>query len=274
MGKASFVGKKHKSKQTLKEIKMLKIQNLSAGIEGEKVLNKLSLNIKAGETHAIMGPNGSGKSTLAKILAGDSQYEVLAGQAFYEVNFKERDLLSMDIADRAKEGIFMAFQYPVEVPGLNNMEFLKSAFQSLCKHQGISPMEDKDFEKFAFKTAKELGVNTEFLKRDLNEGFSGGEKKQNEILQMLILSPRLAILDETDSGLDVDSIQKMAKGINRFRTKDKSLVLITHYHRLLDLVRPDFVHIVIDGQVKKSGDFSLAKKIEAQGYDWISKNAS
>ena len=251
---------------------MLKIQNLKVSIENEMILKGLNLSLKAGETHALMGPNGSGKSTLAKILAGDSQYTVSSGKVLYEVHFKDKDLLSMGVSDRAKEGLFMAFQYPVEIPGLNNMEFLKTAFQSICKHQGINPMEDKDFEKFAMKNVRELGIDEEFLKRALNEGFSGGEKKQNEILQMSILSPRLAILDETDSGLDVDSLQKMAKGINKFKSKDKSLLLITHYHRLLELVCPDFVHVLLDGQIKKSGDFSLAQKIEAQGYDWISQN--
>ena len=251
---------------------MLKIQNLKANVGKEPILNGLNLHIKTGETHAIMGPNGSGKSTLAKILAGDDQYQVLDGKIFYNVNFKEKDLLSMEVSERAKEGVFMAFQYPIAVPGLNNMEFLKAAFQAVCKHHGIDTMTNIDFEKFAVQKAKELEVDEEFLKRDLNEGFSGGEKKQNEILQMMILSPRLAVLDETDSGLDVDSIQKMARGINRFRNKDKALLLITHYHRLLELVHPDFVHIMIDGQIKKSGDFSLAQKIETQGYDWISKN--
>ena len=251
---------------------MLKIQNLKASIEGEAILKGVSLDIKAGETHAIMGPNGSGKSTLAKVLAGEPQYKVTEGQIFYEVNFKDRDLLSMDVSERAKEGIFMAFQYPVEVPGLNNMEFLKSAFHSVCRHQGISAMENKDFEKWIIQKIRKLEMNEEFLKRDLNDGFSGGEKKQNEILQMTILSPRLAILDETDSGLDIDSMQKMAKGINQLRSKDKSLILITHYHRLLKLVRPDFVHVIVDGQIKQSSDFSLAKKIEAEGYDWVSKD--
>lgn len=233
----------------------------------------LNLSVNAGEVHALMGPNGSGKSTLAKALAGDPQYKVSEGQIFYEVNFKDQDLLAMDVSDRAKEGLFMAFQYPVEIPGLSNMEFLKTAFNSICRHQGVQTMEDKEFEKFAVQKANELGVDEDFLKRDLNEGFSGGEKKQNEILQMIILSPRMVILDETDSGLDVDSIQKMSKGVNHFRGKDKGFLLITHYHRLLDLVRPDFVHVLIEGQIKKTGDFSLAEKIEAQGYDWISKNS-
>ncbi len=249
---------------------MLKIQNLKVNIEGEPILKGIDLQIKEGETHAIMGPNGSGKSTLAKILAGDPRYEISDGRVLYETHWKEKDLLSLTVSDRAKEGIFMAFQYPVEVPGLNNMEFLKTAFNSICKQQGIPAMSDKDFEKLLFQKTKSLGINEDFLKRNLNEGFSGGEKKQNEILQILLLSPRLSILDETDSGLDVDSIQKMAKGLNQFRSKDKSLLIITHYHHLLELVPPDFVHIMIDGQIKKSGDQSLSKKISAQGYDWLS----
>ena len=254
---------------------MLKIQNLKISIEGKEVVKKLNLTVKAGETHALMGPNGSGKSTLAKALAGDPQYKVSEGHAFYTAGFKQRDLLSMDISDRAKAGVFMAFQYPVEVPGLNNLEFLKTAFNSVCESQGAGMMNDKEFEVFAHQKAKELGISKEFLKRTLNEGFSGGEKKQNEILQMTILAPYLAILDETDSGLDVDSIQKMARGINQFRSGgDKAMIIITHYHRLLDLVQPDFVHVLIDGQIKKSGGFSLAQQIEDKGYDWISKDTN
>ena len=250
---------------------MLKIKNLKVQIEKEILLNRLNLNINAGEVHVLMGPNGAGKSTLAKVLAGDSEYEVLEGEVLYEVNFKDQPLLSMEVSDRAKEGIFIAFQYPIEIPGLNNLEFLKTAFQSVCRYQGIEVMKDEEFKKFALAKAKDLKIDEEFLERDLNAGFSGGEKKQNEILQMMILSPRLCILDESDSGLDVDSIQKIAKGINQFRSKNKSLLLITHYHKLLELIKPDFVHIIIDGEIKKTGDFALAEKIEAQGYDWISK---
>ena len=249
---------------------MLKIQNLKASVNGEGVLKGLNLNVEAGEIHVLMGPNGSGKSTLAKVLSGDPQYEVTAKRVLYEVDFKERDILSMSVSERAKEGIFMAFQYPVEIPGLNNMAFLKSAFQAINRHQGGAPLKEGEFEKLARQKAKDLGIDQEFLKRGLNEGFSGGEKKQNEILQLAILAPRLAILDETDSGLDVDSLQKLSKGIKQWRTKDNSLILITHYHRLLELVRPDFVHIIWEGRIKKTGDLSLAKKIEAQGYDWLS----
>ena len=248
---------------------MLKIKDLKASINGELILNGIDLSLPEGKIHALMGPNGSGKSSLAKVLAGDPQYKVIGGEALYENNLKLRDLLSMNISERAREGVFLAFQYPVEIPGLNNMEFLKTAFNSICEQTGVSPLKEEDFKKFALQKAEELGVEKEFLNRSLNEGFSGGEKKQNEILQMSILSPRLAILDETDSGLDVDSLQKMAQGIKTFHGKDKSLLLITHYHRLLELIRPEVVHIMLNGRIRQSGDFSLAKKIETQGYDWI-----
>ena len=250
---------------------MLKINNLKVSADGEPLLKGVNLDVQTGTVHAIMGPNGSGKSTLAKAIAGDPSYEISGGDVLYEVGFKERDLLSMDISDRAKEGIFMGFQYPAEIPGLNNLTFLQTAFNSLCEHHGTPPMDEKNFAALAESKAKELGIGSDFLSRNLNEGFSGGEKKQNETLQLLLFSPRLAILDETDSGLDVDSIQKVAQGIRQFRGKDNALVLITHYSRLLDLVRPDYVHILIDGKIQKSGDYSLAGKIEKQGYDWISK---
>ena len=240
-------------------------------IEGKPLIESLNLHIKPGEIHAIMGPNGSGKSTLAKVVSGHPQYEVAGGEILYNRNFKDSDLLSMAIDERAKEGVFMAFQYPVEVYGLNNMSFLHAAFNSLCRHHGTKEMGEKEFQDFAFKKAERLGIDEVFLSRNLNEGFSGGEKKQNEILQMLILSPRLAILDETDSGLDVDSIQKMAGGIQAFHNKDNALIVITHYHRMLELVRPHFVHIMIKGKIKKTGGFELAEQIEEQGYDWVSE---
>ncbi len=250
---------------------MLKIKSLKTFLNGAPLLKGVSLEIKAGETHALMGPNGSGKSTLAKVIAGDPQFPAAGGSVSYEVNFQEKDLLSMDMTERAREGVFLAFQYPVEIPGLSNLTFLKTAFDSHCRHQGAPLMDGAAFERFAREKAGELGIEESFLGRNLNEGFSGGEKKQNEILQMMIFSPRLAILDETDSGLDVDSLQKIARGISRFRGRDKALLLITHYHRLLELVRPDRAHVLIDGQIKKTGDFSLAEEIERRGYDWISK---
>lgn len=251
---------------------MLTIKNLKVDIEGGPLIKNFGLHVKPGEIHAIMGPNGSGKSTLAKVISGHPQYEVVNGEISYNTNFKKFNLLSLSIDERAREGIFMAFQYPVEVYGLNNMNFLHTAFNSICRHHGIKEMEKEIFQDFAIKKAKELGVKKEFLFRNLNEGFSGGEKKQNEILQMLIFSPRLAVLDETDSGLDIDSIQKMAKGINSFHNKENALILITHYHRMLELIRPKFVHVIMDGEIRKTGGFELAERIEKKGYDWLSKN--
>ena len=250
---------------------MLSVNNLEVKIDKELILKGLNLEIKAGEVHALMGPNGSGKSTLAKVLSGHPDYQVTRGDILYEVRLKQENLLKMDVTQRAREGIFMAFQYPSEVEGLSNIIFLRAAFNSICKHHGVPEMTEEDFEAFALKTTKALGISSEFLFRNLNEGFSGGEKKQNEILQMILLSPRLALLDETDSGLDVDSIQKVAQGINHFRKKDKALLLITHYHKMLELVQPDRVHIMIEGKIQKSGHFDLVKKIEEEGYDWISK---
>ena len=252
---------------------MLKIENLKVSIENKNIIQGLNLEIKSGQVHVLMGPNGSGKSTVAKVIAGEPNYQVTGGSILYKTNSKQDDLLEMDISERARQGIFLAFQYPTEIPGLNNLTFLRTAFNSICKHQGIAEMDEKTFEDFAVKKTEKLQINTSLLYRNLNEGFSGGEKKQNEILQMLILSPKLAILDETDSGLDIDAFQKISKGINEFRSKDRGLLLITHYHRLIEAVKPEHVHVLIDGQIRESGDFSLAEKIEKEGYDWISKKS-
>lgn len=248
---------------------MLTIKNLHARIEDREVLKGVDLTVKAGEVHAIMGPNGSGKSTLSKVLAGHPDYKVTEGQISFEVNFVNRDLLGMAPDERAREGVFLAFQYPVEVPGVSNRTFLRAAFNAICKHQGVAEMDDDGFSKLVAQKARLVDLNPEFLSRNINEGFSGGEKKRNEILQMALLNPRLAILDETDSGLDIDSLKTVAKGVNHLRSKDNAMLVITHYQRLLDHIVPDFVHVLVDGKIVESGDKSLALKLEKQGYDWL-----
>lgn len=248
---------------------MLKIQNLHATVDEKKVLNGLNLEVRAGEVHAIMGPNGSGKSTLSKILAGHPGYEVTEGQVLYDINFKDTDLLAMEPDVRAKEGVFLAFQYPVEVPGVTNLTFLRASFNAVCKHQGIAEMGEAEFEAFAKKKCQIVDMNPDYLYRAVNEGFSGGEKKRNEIVQMAVLNPRLSILDETDSGLDIDSLKVVAEGVNKLRSKDNAIILITHYQRLLDYIVPDFVHVLQGGRIVKSGDKSLALTLESKGYDWI-----
>jgi Fe-S cluster assembly ATP-binding protein len=250
---------------------MLQIEELKAQIDGKDVLKGLDLSVRPGEVHAIMGPNGSGKSTLSKVLAGHPSYKVTSGAVRYEVNLAQRDLLSMAPEERAREGLFLAFQYPIEVPGVSNLTFLRAAFNAICKHHGIAEMTDAEFLQLAKKKSEIVEMDPRFLDRAVNEGFSGGEKKRNEILQMAILNPRLAILDETDSGLDIDSLKIVAEGVNKLRSPQNAIVLITHYQRLLDLIVPDFVHVLMDGRIVQSGDHTLALKLEKEGYEWIQR---
>lgn len=248
---------------------MLKIENLKAEVNSKLVLKGLNLTVNAGEVHAIMGPNGSGKSTLGKVLAGHPSYTVTEGSVEFEIGFKYKDLLGLAPEERAREGLFLAYQYPVEIPGVTNMSFLQLAFNAVCKHQGVAEMGEAEFAKLVAKKAGQLDLDARFLDRSVNEGFSGGEKKKNEILQMVLLRPRLAILDETDSGLDIDALKVVAKGVNTFASEDNAVVMVTHYQRLLDYIKPDFVHVLADGKIIKSGGFELAQKLEKEGYDWL-----
>ena len=244
---------------------MLTIQNLHAGIEGKKILNGINLDIKEGEVHAIMGPNGSGKSTLASVLAGRSDYEVLEGS----VEFLGRNLLEMSPEQRAAEGLFLAFQYPVEIPGLNTVNFIKTAVNEIRKYRGEAPMDAVAFLKRMREKMALVNIEQTLLSRSLNEGFSGGEKKRNEVFQMAMLEPRLAILDETDSGLDIDAIRIVSNGVNKLRRKDNAVLVVTHYQRLLDYIVPDFVHVLYNGRIVKSGTKELAFELEERGYDFI-----
>jgi Fe-S cluster assembly ATP-binding protein len=248
---------------------MIQIKNLHASINGVEILKGLNLEVKPGEVHAIMGPNGSGKSTLAKVIAGHPSYKVTEGEVKYDINFKMKNLLEMAPHERAREGVFLAFQYPVEVPGVTNFTFLKTAFNSISKHQGAAELNDEQFRTLLNEKMKLVQIDPKFIDRPINEGFSGGEKKRNEILQMAVLSPRLAFLDETDSGLDIDALRIVSDGVNALKKKDNAIVLVTHYQRLLDYIVPDHVHVLSQGRIIKSGGKELALKLEDQGYDWL-----
>jgi len=244
---------------------LLEIKNLHASVEGNEILKGIDLAIRPGEVHAIMGPNGSGKSTLARVLAGQEAYQVTGGQ----VLFDGQDLLEMDPEERAREGVFMAFQYPVEIPGVGNTYFLKAALNAVRKHRGLPDMDALEFLKLARAKMKLVQMDEGLLNRPVNEGFSGGEKKRNEIFHMAVLEPRLGILDETDSGLDIDALRIVADGVNTLRSADRSFLVITHYQRLLDYIVPDFVHVLVDGRIVRSGGKELALELEEKGYSWL-----
>jgi Fe-S cluster assembly ATP-binding protein len=252
---------------------MIEIKNLTASIDGNEILKGINLSVKKGEVHAIMGPNGSGKSTLSKIIAGHPAYQVTGGEIHFEINGKMKNLMELDPAERAKEGIFLGFQYPIEVPGVSNFTFLKESFNEICAHQGLDKMDDEAFLKHLRGKLKLLEMNETFLERSVNEGFSGGEKKKNEILQMAVLNPRLSLLDETDSGLDIDALKIVAGGVNALKSKFNATILVTHYQRLLDYIVPDYVHVLYKGKIIKSGDKSLALELEEKGYDWLISGA-
>jgi Fe-S cluster assembly ATP-binding protein len=248
---------------------MLTISNLHARVEDKEILRGINLQVNAGEVHAIMGPNGSGKSTLAGVLAGRDAFEVTEGSVLYE----GKDLLEMDPEERAREGIFLAFQYPVEIPGVSNTSFLRAAVNAIRKHRGLEELDAMDFLKLVRDKLKVLHIEDDLLKRPVNEGFSGGEKKRNEIFQMAVLDPKLCILDETDSGLDIDALRVVAAGVNALRRKDRAMLVITHYQRLLNYIEPDKVHVLYEGRIVKSGGKELALELEDKGYGWIEEQA-
>lgn len=244
---------------------MLEIKNLHVSVDGQEILKGLNLSINPGEVHAIMGPNGSGKSTLSQVLAGNDAYEITSGS----ITYQGKDLAEMATEERAREGVFLAFQYPVEIPGVSNLQFMKTAINNIRHHRGQDEINAAEFMKQAKAKIAQVNLDPAFLKRGVNEGFSGGEKKRNEIMQMLMLEPSLAILDETDSGLDIDALKVVADGVNALRAPDKSVVMITHYQRLLDYIVPDYVHVLAKGQIIKSGGKELALELEAKGYAWL-----
>ena len=248
---------------------MLKIKDLRAGVENRQILQGLNLSVNAGEVHAIMGPNGSGKSTLASVLAGRDDYAVTGGA----VEYAGRDLLELSPEERAREGIFLAFQYPVEIPGVNSIYLLKAALNAIRAHQGQSALDAVEFLQVVRQKMQLVKMDESLLNRSVNEGFSGGEKKRNEIFQMAVLEPRLAILDETDSGLDIDALKTVAEGVNTLRDPSRAIVLVTHYQRLLNYIEPDYVHVLSDGRIIRSGDHSLAVELEEKGYDWVRQEA-
>jgi len=246
---------------------MLRIKNLKASVNGKQILKGINLEVKPGEVHAIMGPNGSGKSTLASVLAGREDYEITEGT----VEFEGKDLLDMSPEVRAREGVFLAFQYPVEIPGVSNINFLRTALKEIREHRGLKPMEAKEFLALVKEKQKLVELDVKLANRSVNEGFSGGEKKRNEIFQMAMLEPKLAILDETDSGLDIDALRIVANGVNKLKSPENATIVVTHYQRLLDYIVPDFVHVLYNGRIVKSGSKELALELEEKGYDWIKK---
>ncbi|MBI5464447.1 MAG: Fe-S cluster assembly ATPase SufC [Ignavibacteriales bacterium] len=248
---------------------MLEIRDLHASVNTNEILNGINLSVNAGEVHAIMGPNGSGKSTLAQVLAGRNSYEVTSGQ----VLFDGKNLFEMEPEERAREGLFLAFQYPVEIPGVSNTYFLKSALNAIRKHKGLDELDAVDFLKLVKQKMKLVEMDESLLNRPVNEGFSGGEKKRNEIFHMAVLDPRLSILDETDSGLDIDALRVVADGINKLKRKENATIVVTHYQRLLNYIVPDVVHVLVDGQIVKSGGKDLALELEAKGYDWLKSSS-
>lgn len=249
---------------------LLEIKNIHAAIDGKEILKGLNLQINKGEVHAIMGPNGSGKSTLAKVLAGHPSYEVTQGEVFYE----GKNLLELEPDERAREGVFLAFQYPVEVPGVSNSQFLRLAYNEKMKHLEQEELDPLEFNDYLKEKAKVVEMDKSFFNRSVNEGFSGGEKKRNEILQMAVLDPKLAVLDETDSGLDIDALRIVAEGVNKLRSSENAIVLVTHYQRLLNYIEPDFVHVLANGKIVKEGGKELALELEEKGYDWVKVSAT